>query len=75
MATKITPLFNSPYINPKHTEPFYTVGESMTQEQFAEESQINNILRSHDRNGIIEHINRGNAIYGDFSGIMTSLML
>jgi hypothetical protein len=46
MATKITPLFNSPYINPKHTEPFYTVGESMTQEQFAEESQINNILRS-----------------------------
>jgi phage internal scaffolding protein len=61
--------FYSPYTNPKKVEPFYTVGESMTQEQFAEESEINNILRSHDRNGIIEHINRGNAIYGDFSNI------
>ena len=48
---------------------FDTKGESMTQEQFAEESEINNILRSHDRNGVIEHINRGNAIYGDFSNI------
>ncbi|AXH75288.1 MAG: internal scaffolding protein [Microviridae sp.] len=41
----------------------------MTQQHFAEESEINNILRSHDRNGVIEHINRGKAIYGDFSNI------
>ena len=61
--------FYTPYINPKKVEPFNTVGESMTQEQFAEESEINNIIRSHDRNGVIEHINRGNAIYADFSGI------
>ena len=61
--------FYTPYTNPKTVEPFNTVGESMTQEQFAEESEINNIIRSHDRNGVIEHINRGNAIYADFSGI------
>ncbi len=61
--------FYTPYTNPKVVEPFNTVGESLTQEQFAEESEINNIIRSHDRNGVIEHINRGNAIYGDFSGI------
>ena len=66
---KINPLFYTPYTNPKKVEPFHTVGESMTQEQFAEESEINNIIRSHDRNGVIEHINRGNAIYGDFSNI------
>ena len=61
--------FYTPYTNPKKVEPFNTVGDSMTQEQFAEESEINNIIRSHDRNGVIEHINRGNAIYADFSGI------
>ena len=61
--------FYTPYHNQKTVKPFETVGESMTQEQFAEESEINNIIRSHDRNGVIEHINRGNAIYADFSGI------
>ena len=61
--------FYTPYHNQKKVEPYHTVGESMTQEQFAEESEINNIIRSHDRNGVIEHINRGNAIYADFSGI------
>ena len=61
--------FYTPYTNQKKVEPFYTVGESMTQEQFSEECEINNIIRSHDRNGVIEHINRGNAIYADFSGI------
>jgi phage internal scaffolding protein len=61
--------FYTPYINPKTVDPFNTIGESLTQEQFAEETKINNILRSHDRNGVIQHINRGNAIYGDFSNV------
>lgn len=62
-------IFYTPYVNKKTTEPFHTVGESLTQEQFAEESNINNIIRSYDRNGVIEHINRGKAIYGDFSNV------
>ena len=61
--------FFTPYINQKSVPPFETVGESMTQEQFAEECQINNIIRRHDRSGVIEHIARGNAIYGDFSNV------
>jgi phage internal scaffolding protein len=61
--------FFTPYTNPKKVKPFHTTGESLTQEQFAEESNINNIIRSYDRNGVIEHINRGNAIYGDFSNV------
>jgi phage internal scaffolding protein len=61
--------FYTPYTNPKTVKPFNTVGESLTQEQFAEECKINNILRSHDQNGVINHIHRGNAIYGDFSNI------
>ena len=61
--------FNTPYGKQPPRCWFDTEGESLTQEQFAEESEINNILRSHDRNGVIEHINRGNAIYGDFSNI------
>jgi len=61
--------FKTPYTNPPSRCWFETTGESMTQQHFAEESEINNILRSHDRNGIIEHIHRGNAIYADFSEI------
>ena len=57
------------YTNPKKPCFFETTGESLTQQHFADESEINNILRSHDRNGVIEHIHRGNAIYGDFSEI------
>jgi phage internal scaffolding protein len=62
-------VFKTPYTNPPSRCWFETTGDSMTQQHFAEESEINNILRSHDRNGVIEHIHRGNAIYGDFSNI------
>jgi phage internal scaffolding protein len=61
--------FNTPYGKSPPRCFFDTEGESMTQQHFQEESEINNILRSHDRNGIIEHIHRGNAIYADFSEI------
>ena len=61
--------FNSPYTNPKKPCFFETTGESLTQQHFADESEINNIIRSHDRNGVIDHVHRGNAIYGDFSQI------
>jgi hypothetical protein len=61
--------FKTPYTNPAPRCWFETTGESMTQQHFQEESEINNIIRSHDRNGIIEHVHKGNAIYADFSGI------
>ena len=61
--------FKTPYNNPPTRCFFETTGESLTQQHFKEETEINNILRAHDRNGVIEHIHRGNAIYGDFSEI------
>ena len=60
--------FKTPY-NGRVACSFETTGESMTQEHFREETEILNIIRRHDRNGVIEHINKGTAIYGDFSEI------
>jgi phage internal scaffolding protein len=60
--------FKTPY-NGRVACSFETTGESMTQEHFREETEILNIIRRHDRNGVIDHINKGRAIYGDFSEI------
>lgn len=60
--------FKTPY-NGRVACSFETTGESMTQEHFREETEILNIIRRHDRNGVIDHINKGTAIYGDFSEI------
>ena len=60
--------FKTPY-NGRVACSFETTGESMTQEHFREETEILNIIRRHDRNGVIDHINKGSAIYGDFSEI------
>ena len=48
---------------------FNTTGESLTQQHFQEECDIINIIKRHDRNGIIEHVQRGQARYGDFSHV------
>lgn len=50
-------------------EPFFTTGESLTQQHFLEECDIKNIIKRHDRTGIIEHVNRGVAQYGDYSEV------
>eukprot|EP01043_Picozoa_sp_COSAG02_P068352 COSAG02_NODE_11317_length_1749_cov_1.025455_3_plen_155_part_00 len=48
---------------------FETTGESLTQQHFQEECDIINIIKRHDRNGILEHVQRGQARYGDFSEV------
>jgi phage internal scaffolding protein len=48
---------------------FKTSGESLTQQHFKEECDVINIIKRHDRNGIIEHVQRGQARYGDFSEV------
>jgi phage internal scaffolding protein len=48
---------------------FNTSGESLTQQHFKEECDVINIIKRHDRNGIIEHVQRGQARYGDFSEV------
>ena len=46
---------------------FETVGESLTQQHFGKEADIKNIIKKHDRTGIISHVARGVASYGDYS--------
>lgn len=47
--------------------PFETTGDSMTKQSFKEECDINNILKSYQRNGIIEHVRTVQGNYGDFT--------
>lgn len=60
--------FRSAY-DPHKKYVFKTVGESLTQQHFKEECDVINIIKKHDRNGIIEHVQRGQARYGDFSEV------
>ena len=60
--------FRSAY-DPHKKYVFKTVGDSLTQQHFKEECDVINIIKKHDRNGIIEHVQRGKARYGDFSEV------
>ena len=60
--------FRSAY-DPHKKYVFKTVGDSLTQQHFKEECDVINIIKKHDRNGIIEHVQRGQARYGDFSEV------
>jgi phage internal scaffolding protein len=64
--SKIT--FKTPYGDRKR-ESFETVGESLTQQHFAQEADIKTIIKKHDRTGIISHVARGVAHYGDYSEV------
>jgi phage internal scaffolding protein len=44
-------------------------GESLTQQHFKRSTDIVEIIKKHDRTGIIEHVARGVAQYGDYSEI------
>ena len=48
---------------------FQTIGDSLTQQHFAKEADIKTIIKKHDRTGIISHVARGVAHYGDYSQV------
>ena len=68
VETTITQTFRTAY-DPHKKYIFKTSGESLTQQHFKEECDVINIIKRHDRNGIIEHVQRGQARYGDFSEV------
>ena len=68
VETTITQTFRTAY-DPHKKYVFKTSGESLTQQHFKEECDVINIIKRHDRNGIIEHVQRGQARYGDFSEV------
>lgn len=53
----------------RQREGFATTGESLTQQHFAKEADIKTIIKKHDRTGIISHVARGVAHYGDYSEV------
>lgn len=44
-------------------------GESLTQQHMKDEVDIRNIIKKHDRTGILDHVQRGVAHYGDYTKI------
>lgn len=60
--------FKTPY-GDRNRVSFETVGESVTQQHFAQEADIKTIIKKHDRTGIISHVARGIAHYGDYSEV------
>lgn len=48
------------------TEP---EGESLTQQHFAHEADVRNIIKQYDKTGLIANVQRGVAHYGDYSEV------
>lgn len=45
------------------------VGESLTQQHFAHDADVRNIIKQYDKTGLIANVNRGVARYGDYSKV------
>lgn len=43
--------------------------ESLTQQHFKDHCDINSIIARYDKTGLIEHVNRARAFYGDFTEV------
>ena len=57
------------HYSPQLRVPFTTEGESLTEQQFAEESQILNKIRKYDSQGFFDSINRNPGQYNDFTQV------
>ena len=68
MTTKKVIPFRTHY-SPQLRVSFETEGESLTEQQFAEESQILNKIRKYDSQGFFDSINRNPAQYNDFTQV------
>jgi phage internal scaffolding protein len=44
-------------------------GESLTQQHFAHEADVRNIIKQYDRTGLIANVQKGVAQYGDYSEV------
>ncbi|QKI28943.1 VP3 [Kummerowia striata gokushovirus] len=65
------PKFQSAYDHlAPHTFGFVTVGESMTQQQFKEEANVNTIMAKYRKTGMITYLSKHNPSFGDFENPM-----
>lgn len=65
--TKKVLQFATPYDGERRRVVSKPVGESMTQQHFKEEVDVRNIIKKYDATGLIAHVQKGQAQYGDFS--------
>lgn len=54
-----------------HIEPCDVVfnDDSLTQQQFRDQCDVNYVLRSYEKTGILSHVNQRAPIFGDFSDV------
>lgn len=55
--------------HPPRKYAFVPKGTSLTQQQFKEECDVNNILAKYKKTGMISHINKHQGNFGDFSSV------
>jgi phage internal scaffolding protein len=68
MVKNVIP-FRTPYDGKHKRVQFETSGPSLTQQDFADECDIHNIIKAYAKNGTIDHLNTGEALYSDFSSV------
>jgi phage internal scaffolding protein len=67
--TKNVVKFKTPYDGERNAVKMEVVGDSLTQQHFKDETDIQKIIKQYDRTGLIRHVARGVAQYGDYSQI------
>lgn len=55
--------------HPPKTYAFFTEGDSLTQQQFKEECDVNNILAKYKKTGMLNHVNKHQGNFGDFASV------
>lgn len=60
--------FKTGYVERKRVQ-MKPKGESMTQQHFAKDADVRNIIKQYDKTGLIANVARGVAQYGDYSEI------
>ena len=48
---------------------FQTTGESLTQQQFKDECDVNNIMAKYKKTGLVTHLSKHKGEFGDFSSV------
>lgn len=63
-------MIRQPYSTERVRVPTIIEGDSLTVQYEKEKCDINNVIKSYDKQGILTHINTAKARYGDFTNAM-----
>lgn len=59
------------FYRPRRRVQFKTTGPSRTKQEFRDECDINKIMSRYEKTGILNHVNKYQGQYGDFSNVTT----